>query len=176
MRAVGLRAYGPLRADALVDFEAPRPAPPTGHDVVVRVKAVSTNPVDWKARVGAFDNPTTTFDPPKILGWDAAGVIEAVGPEATLLSVGDEIYYAGSIARSGTNAELHVVDSRIAAKKPTTLDFAAAAAFPLTALTAWESLFERLLIPRDGSAAGKTLLIVNGAWITPPSGALARGS
>jgi NADPH:quinone reductase len=101
--------------------------------------------------------------PLQILGWDASGVVESVGDKVTLFKAGDAVYYAGSIARPGSNAELQLVDSRIVGFKPASLDHAGAAAIPLTALTAWESLFDRLRIARDGSAAGKTLLIVNGA-------------
>jgi NADPH2:quinone reductase len=137
------------------------PEAPMGFDVRVKVEAVSVNPVDWKVRVGAFDDPTRTFGPPKIIGFDAAGVVEAAGPDA-LFKVGDTVYYAGDLTRPGTNQQFHLVDSRIVGAMPLTLDFAAAAALSLTTLTAWESLFDRLRISRTNNA-GKCLLIINGA-------------
>jgi NADPH2:quinone reductase len=143
--------------ESLVDVELPSPVA-RGRDLLVRVHAVSVNPVDTKLRRNV---------PPeggeRVLGYDAAGVVEAVGPEVTLFAPGDEVWYAGSRARPGTNAELHLVDERIVGRKPRTLDFAQAAAMPLTTITAWEALFDRLgLVPGDRADAG-TLLVTAGA-------------
>lgn len=129
--------------------------PPTGHDLLVEVHAVSVNPVDGKVRA-CFDPQ----DEPKVLGWDAAGVVLAVGPEVTGYTAGDEVFYAGSIARSGSNAGLQLVDERIVGRKPATLDFAEAAALPLTSITAWEVLYERLHLTPESTG---TLLVVGGA-------------
>jgi NADPH:quinone reductase len=152
MRAVGYReAGGP---ETLVDLTVPVPEPGE-HDLLVRVRAVSVNPADVKLRAG-----TDPGDQPRILGFDAAGVVEQVGAAVTLFRVGDEVAYAGSIARAGTDSELHLVDERITGPKPATLSFAEAAALPLTALTAWESLFDRL---RLGADSAGTLLVLGAA-------------
>lgn len=155
MRAVGYRRNLPISDPAsLVDLELPVPVPGE-HDLLVRVEAVSVNPVDIKVRKNS--------DPggePKILGYDAAGVVVAVGGAVTLFRPGDEVWYAGSIARAGTNAQFHLVDERITGPKPASLDFAAAAALPLTTLTAWESLFDRL---RLTSTSTGTLLVLGAA-------------
>src|ERR1700760_2886364 len=140
MKAVGYRKSLPIEdKDALIDFEAAKPEP-SGRDIRVAVKAISANPVDYKVRKRAA--------PPegegRILGFDAAGIVDAVGPEVTLFKPGDEVYYAGSILRQGTNAEFHLVDERIVGRKPKTLSFTQAAALPLTSITAWELLFDRL--------------------------------
>ncbi len=144
---------------SLQDLTLPDPPVPTGRDLLVEVRAVSVNPVDYKVRLRADPGGA-----PKVLGWDAAGVVRAVGPEARLFRPGDEVFYAGDIGRPGTNAELHLVDERIVGPKPRTLSFAEAAAVPLTAITAWEALFHRLRIPRDPShGAGGAVLILGGA-------------
>lgn len=149
MKAVGYRTPSPIDApDSLLDITLPDPTA-TGRDLLVEVKAVSVNPVDTKVRASAQPAAGEEY---KVLGYDAAGIVRAVGPEVFLFQPGDEVFYAGSIARSGTNAELHLVDERIAARKPATLSFAASAALPLTAITAWELLFDRLNIPRTGSS------------------------
>lgn len=158
MRAVGYKNSLPVdQTEALIDIEVDKPAP-QGRDLLVQVKAISVNPVDTKVRMRA--------DPkggePKILGYDATGVVAAIGPEVTLFKPGDEVWYAGSIVRPGTNSEFHLVDERIVGAKPKTLDFAAAAALPLTSITAWEMLFDRFGIARGGGE-GKSLLIVGGA-------------
>ena len=165
MKAVGLHRHLPIDdPDALVDLDLTS-SRPTGHDLLVRVEAVSVNPVDTKVRAPqkTAPNDATTDDLAKILGWDAAGTVEAVGPDVTLFKAGDPVYYAGSIVRPGTNAQLHLVDERIVGRKPETLSFAAAAALPLTAITAWESLFDRLRIDPAGDHAGQRLLIIGGA-------------
>jgi NADPH2:quinone reductase len=125
--------------DSLLDVEMPKPeARP--HDLIVEVHAVSVNPVDVKQRSGSDPDGAT-----RILGFDAAGVVHAVGDSVTLFAPGDEVYYAGAINRPGTNAALHAVDERIVGKKPRTLSFADAAALPLTTITAWEALFDKVL-------------------------------
>jgi zinc-binding alcohol dehydrogenase family protein len=158
MRAVGYKHSRPIdRADSLIDLEIKKPTA-QGRDLLVEVKAVSVNPVDTKVRKRADPKGGA----PKILGYDAAGVVAAVGSDAKLFKPGDEVFYAGSILRQGTDAEYHLVDERIVGAKPKTLDFAAAAALPLTSITAWEMLFDRLAVPRGG-AEGRSLLIVGGA-------------
>ena len=159
MRAIGFKECGSIdREDALIDVEIPD-AVAGPRDLLVRVKAISVNPVDTKVRAAAKPRDGQ----PMILGYDASGIVESVGAEVTLFAPGDEVYYAGTIARPGTNAELHAVDERIVAHKPRSLSWAEAAALPLTALTAWEILFDRLRVPRSEEAGGKSLLIVNGA-------------
>ncbi len=142
---------------ALRDIALPRPqAGP--HDLIVEVEAIAVNPVDTKVRKAVLAS-----DGPRVLGWDAAGVVRAVGSEVTLFKVGDPVYYAGSVVRPGVNSQFHAVDERIAARKPATLGITQAAALPLTAITAWEALFTRLGIDRHGADAGKRILIIGGA-------------
>ncbi len=144
--------------NALQDIELP--APVAGpRDLLVEVKAVSVNPVDTKVR----QNVQPEGGAAKVLGWDVAGVVSAVGSEVTLFKAGDRVYYAGSIARAGGNSELHVVDERIVGHMPKSLGFAEAAALPLTAITAWELLFERLQIAEGPADLGQSLLIVGAA-------------
>jgi zinc-binding alcohol dehydrogenase family protein len=159
MKAVGLTRYLPVSdPESLLDVTLPDPVP-AGHDVLVRVAAVSVNPVDTKQRA-----PSAKVEAqPRVLGWDAAGTVAAVGNEVTLFKPGDEVYYAGDITRPGSNSELHLVDERIVARKPRSMDFAQAAAIPLTAITAWEACFDRMKIARDGAQRGATLLIIGGA-------------
>src|SRR6201984_2873247 len=145
MKAVGYKKSLPIDAqDALIDFETAK-GEPTGRDIRVAVKAISANPVDYKVRKRAAPPHGET----KVLGYDAAGVVDAVGPEVTLFRPGDEVFYAGSILRQGTNSEFHLVDERIVGAKPKSLPFAEAAALPLTSITAWELLFDALR-PRAG--------------------------
>ena len=159
MRAVGYLAPLPIDApQSLVDLDVPEPEP-TGRDLLVEIKAVSVNPVDVKVRA----NARPPEGQPRILGYDAAGVVLATGPDVTLFRPGDEVFYAGAIGRPGTNAERHLVDERIVGPKPKTIGFAAAAALPLTAITAWEGLFDRLDIRRPVPGAAKAVLIVGGA-------------
>jgi NADPH2:quinone reductase len=159
MKAVGLYKYLPIdERESLIDLELPVPQP-AGRDLLVRVKAVSVNPVDVKVRAPKSNVETE----PRILGWDAAGVVEATGSDVTLFQVGDEVYYAGDITRPGSNAEYQLVDERIVGRKPRTLSFAEAAALPLTAITAYEAFFDRLQIDQTGRDAGQTLLIIGGA-------------
>jgi NADPH:quinone reductase len=159
MKAVGYQKPLPIEApESLLDAELPVPVA-KGRDLLVEVKAVSVNPVDVKVRASAKPEPNEY----KILGWDAAGIVKEVGPECSLFKVGDEVYYAGSLARSGTNAEFHLVDERIVGRKPKTLGFAHAAALPLTTITAWELLFDRFGVQRGDATKGQRLLIVGGA-------------
>jgi zinc-binding alcohol dehydrogenase family protein len=159
MKAVGLHQYLPIdQPDALLDLELPMPQPGE-RDLLVRIEAISVNPVDCKVRAPKAQTEAS----PRVLGWDAAGTVVAVGPGVALFKVGDPVFYAGSITRPGANSEYHVVDERIVARKPETLDFAAAAALPLTAITAWEALFERLRVSPQGADAGKSVLIIGGA-------------
>ncbi len=165
MKAIGL--YQPLpieNPDSLVGIEIPKPKP-VGKDLLVRVKAVSVNPVDTKVRSPDSLFSSNATDEPRILGWDAAGIVEQVGDGVSLFQVGDEVYYSGSLTRAGCNSEYHLVDERIVGHKPKSLSFEAAAAMPLTTITAWEALFERLGIePRKTELHQRqTVLIVGGA-------------
>lgn len=141
--------------DFLTDIDLPQPEA-HGHDLLIEVKAVSVNPVDTKVRTGF------NADTPRVLGWDAVGVVKAVGEAVTLFQPGDEVWYAGALTRPGSNSEYQLVDERIAALKPKTLDNASAAALPLTAITAWELLFDRLGVQEKGNE-GDVLLIVGAA-------------
>ena len=161
MKAVALTHYLPIDDPrSFLDVDLPKPEP-LGHDILVSVKAVAVNPVDTKVRAGRGKEGVVE-DPPRVLGWDASGVVEAVGPAVTLFAAGDEVYYAGDITRSGSNAEYQVVDERIVGRKPKTLNFAEAAALPLTTITAYEAFFDRLGIDRDGANAGQSILIIGG--------------
>ncbi|HVX80099.1 MAG TPA: zinc-binding alcohol dehydrogenase family protein [Devosiaceae bacterium] len=159
MKAIGYYHAGPIeRADALVETELPDPVP-AGRDLLVRVEAVSVNPVDVKLR--AHQAPAD--GQLRVLGFDAVGVVAATGPEATLFKPGERVFYAGSIRRPGSNAELQLVDERIVGPAPTGLSAAEAAALPLTALTAWEMLFDRLEVRRPVRGGGNAILIIGGA-------------
>lgn len=156
MKAVGYRQPRPIDdPEALIDIDLPEPEA-GGHDLLVEVRAVSVNPVDTKIRssAGPLDGEY------RVLGWDAAGVVRAVGEHVTLFKPGDKVMYAGALLRPGTNAELHLVDERIAGRMPGNLGFEEAAALPLTSLTAWELLFDRLQVAQDATAQTGTLLIV----------------
>ena len=159
MKAVALTRYLPIDdPESLVDIELDTPTP-GAHDLLVRVEAVSVNPVDTKVRA---PKPQVEAQP-KVLGYDAAGVVEAVGGAVTGFRPGDAVYYAGDVTRPGSNAQFQLVDARLSARKPASLDFAQAAALPLTAITAWELLFERMPYTFDGGGAGKSLLVIAGA-------------
>lgn len=160
MKAIGLRTSLPIDdPQSLFEFDTETPTPGP-RDLLVRVRAVSVNPVDWKQRQRVAQG--STLPEPRILGYDASGVVEAVGAEVSLFRPGDAVFYAGSLQRQGTNAELHLVDERIVGRKPAALTDAEAAALPLTSLTAWEAIFDRLRIA-EGGGAGKALLIIGGA-------------
>lgn len=157
MKAVVYTQHGLPIADpqSLQDTELPMPlAGP--HDLLVEVRAVSVNPVDTKIRNGA---PVTE---PRVLGWDASGIVRGVGSSVSLFKEGDEVFYAGSLVRPGSNSEFHAVDERIVGRKPATLDFAQSAALPLTSITAWELLFDRLKVA-EGGGEGKSLLVIGAA-------------
>ncbi len=155
MKAIAITRSAPDNIDFLHEIELPQPTA-TGHDLLIEVKAISVNPVDTKVRAGF------SGDTPRVLGWDAVGTVTAVGEAVTLFSPGDEVWYAGALGRAGSNSEYQLVDERIVALKPKTLDNAAAAAMPLTAITAWEMLFDRLAVQEQGNE-GDTLLIVGAA-------------
>ena len=159
MKAVGLYRYLPIDdPESFLDLELETPSA-RGRDLLVEVKAISVNPVDAKRRA-----PKDTVEKtPRVLGWDAAGVVKAVGEQVSLFKPGDAVYYAGSIVRPGCNSEFHLVDERIVGRKPAKLGFAEAAALPLTTITAWEGMFDRLGISRTGADAGKSLLVIAGA-------------
>jgi len=158
MKAIGHHHNLPVdQPRALEDLDLPAPLPGP-RDLLVRVNAVSVNPVDTKVR----KNTAPPAGQAKVLGWDAVGVVEGVGADVTGFQAGDRVFYAGSITRPGANSALHVVDERIVAKAPTSLDDGQAAALPLTAITAWELLFDRLRVPHGGGA-GRSILIVGGA-------------
>ncbi|MGF6423400.1 zinc-binding alcohol dehydrogenase family protein [Lelliottia sp. 489] len=150
-------AVNPDQPSAFIEITQPMPQPGE-HDLLVEVKAVSVNPVDTKVHASLSKNG---LQAPRILGWDASGIVKAVGASVTQFKAGDEVWYAGDITRPGSNATHQLIDARIVGHKPQNLDWAAAAALPLTALTAWEGLFERLNIQDAGS--DKTLLIIGGA-------------
>ena len=159
MKAVAYYQSLPVdHAEALQDVELPAPTPGP-RDLLVEVKAISVNPVDTKIRRNVAPADGTA----KVLGWDASGIVKAVGSDVSLFQPGDRVYYAGAINRAGANSELHVVDERIVGHMPATLGFAEAAALPLTAITAWELLFERLQITQGNTDLGQSLLIVGAA-------------
>lgn len=160
MKAVGAYRYLPLSdPECLVDLYIEKPIP-TGRDLLVKVKAISVNPAD----LGVREKNNYEEESPKILGWDVAGIVEQVGPDCQLFKPGDEIYYAGSVTRPGGNSEFHLVDERITGNKPKSLDFAHAAALPLTSITAWEGLFDRLGISQSVEEnINKSLLIIGAA-------------
>jgi len=158
MKAVGsYKALAVDESEAFLDVEIDKPVV-TGRNVLVEVRAISVNPVDTKIRKRPHPDETL-----RILGWDSAGVISEVGDDVTMFEVGDEIYYAGCITKPGSNSEYQLVDERIAAKKPKSLGFAESAALPLTTITAWEGLFERLGVSKGGKDAGKTVLMIGAA-------------
>ncbi|RWY76399.1 zinc-binding alcohol dehydrogenase family protein [Rhizobium leguminosarum] len=159
MRAVAYKTPQPISAEtSLIDVDLPMPEA-GGHDLLVEIKAISVNPVDVKVR--AHSAPPA--DELKVLGWDAAGVVKAIGADVTLFKPGDEVFYSGVISRPGSNAEFHLVDERIVGAKPKSLDFAAAAALPLTSITAYEALFDRLKVQDAVSGAARSILIIGGA-------------
>lgn len=160
MKAIGIKTSLPISAtDSFISFETEKPKP-SGRDLLVNVKAVSVNPVDFKIRQNSAKDKT--LDTPKILGWDGVGIVESIGEGVTFFKAGDEVFYAGDITKPGSNAEYHLIDERIVAQKPRTLNDAQAAAMPLTALTAWETLYDRIRIDPEKDK-GKSILIIGGA-------------
>jgi zinc-binding alcohol dehydrogenase family protein len=160
MKAVAIKEYLPIEEpNSFLDVELPKPEP-TGHDILIAVQAIAVNPVDTKVRSGRGKDKGATEDPPRVLGWDASGRVEAVGNEVTLFKPGDEVWYAGDITRPGCNSEFQVIDERIVGRKPKSLSHAEAAALPLTTITAYEAFFDRLGIDRDGADKGQSILII----------------
>lgn len=159
MKAVAYFQNLPIdHPDALQDIDLPEPTPGP-RDLLVEVRAISVNPVDTKIR----RNAAPENGQPRVLGWDVSGVVKAVGGDVSLFQPGDEVFYAGALTRPGGNAELHLVDERIVGKRPHSLDFAKSAALPLTAITAWELLFDRLGIAEGQADQGQSLLVVGAA-------------
>jgi len=160
MKAIALTSYLPIdHPESLLDVMLAKPVP-QGRDLMVEIKAVAVNPVDTKVRAPKDAVEQT----PRVLGWDAAGVVQAVGPDVSRFKVGDKVFYAGDITRPGTNSEFQLVDERIVGNMPSSLSFEQAAALPLTSITAWEALFERLQVPTPPRAVPrKTILIIGGA-------------
>jgi NADPH2:quinone reductase len=160
MKAVGVKKSLPVTdKNCFVEFEA-EIVSPKGHDILVEVGAIAVNPVDYKRRLmSAVDK---TLDAPAILGWDAVGVVKEVGEKVSLFKAGDEVFYAGDITRPGCNAEFQLVDERIVGKKPKSLNLEESASMPLTSLTAWEGLFDRMRISKEKDF-GKSILIIGGA-------------
>ena len=159
MKAVGLYKYLPIKDEqSLIDVQVDTPQP-SGKDLLVAVKAISVNPVDTKIRAPKDQVENT----PRILGWDAAGEVISIGSEVEHYAIGDKVYYAGDITRPGSNGEFQLIDERIVGKKPISLSYAESAALPLTSITAWEALFDRLGISQQGEDADKSILIIGGA-------------
>lgn len=160
MKAIGFYRSLPITdPESLLDLELEKPTP-QGRDLLVKVQAISVNPVDVKVRASKPQAEHAAH----VIGWDAAGIVEAVGPDCTLFQPDDHVYYAGDLTRPGTNSEYHLVDERIVGRKPVRLDFAEAAALPLTTLTAWEAIFDRLGISKHPEHnQGKRILIIGAA-------------
>lgn len=160
MKAIGFKTSLPITDEkSFILFETDKPVA-TGKNILVKIEAISVNPVDYKVRQNSAKN--TELEQPKVIGWDAVGKIESIGEDVTLFNVGDKVYYAGDLTKPGCNAEYQLVDERIVALAPKTLTSAEAAALPLTALTAWEILFDRIRIHPDKDK-GKSILIIGGA-------------
>ncbi|WP_347052087.1 zinc-binding alcohol dehydrogenase family protein [Flavobacterium olei] len=160
MKAIGFKTSLPIQnEESFIAFEAVKPVPGP-NDLLVKIDAISVNPVDFKIRQSSAKD--TVLETPKIIGWDAAGIVQAVGQDVTLFEVGDSVYYAGDLTKQGSNAEYQIVDEKIVGKKPKTLSVEEAAAIPLTALTAWEILFDRIRITAERDK-GKSILIIGGA-------------
>lgn len=160
MKAIGFKTSLSIeKEDSFIEFETPKPIPGP-HDLLVKIEAVSVNPVDYKIRQNSAKD--TVLETPKIIGWDAVGIVEAVGDNVTLFNVGDAVFYAGDITKSGSNAQYQLIEERIVGRKPKSLSIEHAAVMPLTGLTAWEILFDRIRINPEKDK-GKTILIIGGA-------------
>lgn len=160
MKAIGFKTSLPItEEESFIAFETSKPIPGE-RDVLVKISAVSVNPVDFKIRQNSTKD--TVLETPKIIGWDAVGIVEAVGEKVSLFKVGDEVFYAGDITKPGSNAEYQIIDERIVGRKPETLSMEEAAVMPLTGLTAWEILFDRIRINPEKDR-GKSILIIGGA-------------
>lgn len=158
MKAVAYQKAGPITSpESLVDIELDAPIA-EGHDLLVRVQAISVNPVDTKIR----KNVSPENNQWKTLGWDAVGIVEAIGDKVSQFKIGDIVWYAGALNRQGSNSELQLVDELIVGHKPKTLEATEAAALPLTAITAWEMLFDRLQVPKN-APKNTTILVIGGA-------------
>ncbi|MCL5128007.1 zinc-binding alcohol dehydrogenase family protein [Algibacter sp. L4_22] len=157
MKAIGYKENLPIEdIKSLQDITLDKPKA-TGRDILVEIKAISVNPVDYKIRA----NRSAPDGNWSVIGWDAVGIVKAVGEDVSLFKVGDEVWYAGDLTRQGSNAEYQVVDERIVGIKPSSLSFAEAAALPLTSLTAYEMLFDRLQVAKDD--ASKSILVIGAA-------------
>ncbi|CAM3536709.1 zinc-binding alcohol dehydrogenase family protein [Flavobacterium chungbukense] len=160
MKAIGFKTSLPIEnPESFIEFEAVKPIPGP-NDLLVKIDAISVNPVDFKIRQNSAKD--TVLETPKIIGWDAVGIVQAVGQDVTLFEVGDPVYYAGDITKSGSNSEFQIIDERIVGRKPKSLSVEEAAVIPLTALTAWEILFDRIRISAEKDK-GKSILIIGGA-------------
>lgn len=160
MRAIGFRTSLAINEESsFIEFELAKPKP-EARDLLVKIKAIAVNPVDYKIRKNSAKD--TVLENPKIIGWDAAGVVEEIGSEVSLFKVGDEVFYAGDLTKQGCNAEYQTVDERIVGKKPDSFSYEETAIMPLTSLTAWEILFDRMRINPEKDA-GKSILIIGGA-------------
>lgn len=160
MKAIGFKTSLPItEKESFVAFETAKPIPGL-HDLLVKISAVSVNPVDFKIRQNSAKD--TILETPKIIGWDAVGIVEAVGEKVRLFEVGDSVFYAGDITKQGSNTEYQIIDERIVGKKPTSLSIEEAAVIPLTGLTAWEILFDRIRINPEKDK-GKSILIIGSA-------------
>ncbi|MCV9930178.1 zinc-binding alcohol dehydrogenase family protein [Flavobacterium sp. LS1R49] len=160
MKAIGFKTSLPIeKQDSFIEFETPKPIP-GANDLLVKINAISVNPVDFKIRQNSAVD--TILDTPKIIGWDAVGIVEGIGKNVSLFKVGDEVFYAGDITKQGSNAEYQIIDERIVGKKPKSVTDEEAAVMPLTSLTAWEILFDRIRINQEKDK-GKIILIIGGA-------------
>lgn len=160
MKAIGFKTSLPIaEKESFIAFETIKPIP-GARELLVKISAVSVNPVDFKVRQNSAKD--TVLETPKIIGWDAVGIVEAVGSEVRLFDIGDSVFYAGDITKQGSNAEYQVIDERIVGKKPKTLSIEEAVVMPLTGLTAWEILFDRIRIDPEKDK-GKSILIIGGA-------------
>ncbi len=160
MKAIGFRTSLDIKEEnSFMEFELVKPIA-KAKDLLIKIKAIAVNPVDYKIRKNSAKD--TVLENPKIIGWDAVGIIEEIGNEVSLFKVGDEVFYAGDITKQGCNAEYQIIDERIVGKKPKNFSYEEIAAMPLTSLTAWEILFDRMRISKDKDA-GKSILIIGGA-------------
>lgn len=160
MKAIGFETSLDIKEEnSFVEFELQKPKA-EGHDLLIKIKAIAVNPVDYKIRKNSAQG--ILLDNPKIIGWDAVGIVEEIGEKVSLFKVGDEVFYAGDITKQGCNAEYQTIDERIVGKKPDNFSYEESVAMPLTSLTAWEILFDRMGISKEKDA-GKSILIIGGA-------------
>ncbi|MCX2477315.1 zinc-binding alcohol dehydrogenase family protein [Pedobacter sp. MC2016-05] len=160
MKAIGFKTSLPVgEQHSFIEFETEKPVA-TGRNILVKIEAVSVNPVDYKIRQGSLKDKVE--ETPKVIGWDAAGTVEEVGENTSLFKKGDKVFYAGDITKTGSNQEYQLVDERIVGFAPKSIDATAAAAMPLTSLTAYELFFDRMRLSADRDK-GKSILIIGGA-------------